>query len=75
MKTLPAKDVACACGNTLTLTRQRDWCLKCGQPVFYNPKDKKWHKINRVYIVVMFAAAVFIVAYLFFEMIVIPLVG
>ena len=73
--TLPAKDVACDCGNILTLNRKRDWCTKCGQPVFYNPKDKKWHKINKIYILAMFAAVICFVTYLFFEMIAIPLVG
>ena len=50
-------------------------CVKCGKYVFYNEQEARSHRTNTIYTYVMFLAAIGLVAYLFIEMIVNPLLG
>jgi hypothetical protein len=68
----PPKSVTCKCGNQLTVDRRRVWCTKCGQPVYYHEKDQRWHRINALYIYVIFVSVILLVAYFFIEMIAKP---
>ena len=72
---LPPKEVQCPCGQVTTLKLRKLRCIKCGKFVFYDEKEKRRHKNAQVYAVVMFAAAIGILTYLFIEMIVTPLLG
>ena len=68
----PPKEVTCKCGNPLTLDRRRVWCPKCGQPTYYHEKEQRWHKINSLYVYVIFVAVILMIAYFFIEMIAKP---
>ena len=72
---LPPKEVQCPCGHVTTLELRKLRCIKCGKFVFYDEKEKRRHKNAQVYAVVMLAAAIGILTYLFIEMIVTPLLG
>lgn len=70
---MPPKDVQCQCGNILTLEKPSDWCTKCVRKVFYDPKDARKHKINRIYVVTMALVTVFFLIYTFTELVLIPM--
>ena len=70
---LSPKEVTCACGHVSTIERNKLLCVKCGKYIFYDDREKKRHKMNTIYVVVMFAAALGFLTYIFLEMIVNPL--
>lgn len=70
---LSPKEVTCACGHVSTLELKKLLCIKCGKYVFYDDKEKKRHKINSAYVVILFASAIGFLTYIFVEMIVNPL--
>ena len=72
---LSPKEVVCDCGHSQMLDRSKLMCTKCGKYMFYDPRDKRKHKINKAYTVILIAAAMGFVAYIFIEMIVDPLLG
>lgn len=72
---LPTKDIECQCGHVTTLATTKLRCVKCGEFLFYDDKEKKRHSTNQIYFVVMLVSAIGIVTYLFVEMIVRPLFG
>jgi uncharacterized paraquat-inducible protein A len=37
---LAPKQVTCRCGHTFTSHRDRSWCDKCCEAVYYHEKDK-----------------------------------
>ena len=51
------------------------YCEKCGNPVFYDKKDAKRHKMNSIYAVSMLLAAFTFLTYLFLEMIATPILS
>ncbi len=69
----PPKEVTCRCGHTSTLTIPKLLCVKCGKYVFYNADEQRRHRVQSLYVLGMFAAAITLVTYLFVEMIVTPL--
>ena len=70
---LEPKQVTCKCGNTFETDRKKSWCRKCCRPVFYDVKDNKYHTINTIYVMVMICSALTFLAYLFVELIAVPL--
>ena len=72
---LPAKEVTCQCGNTMTLEVRNLRCIKCGKHLFYNAQEARRHRFNIFYVVALFALAAGFITYLFMEMIVKPLFG
>jgi hypothetical protein len=66
------KQKQCECGNTVTVDSWRMWCRKCGKPVYYESKDQKLHKINTIYLTLIFIGTVFFLVYVFVEMIAKP---
>lgn len=72
---LPPKDVRCRCGHVSSVSLRKMRCIKCGKFIFYNAEEERRHKTAQFYTVVMLAAAVGIITYLFVEMIVDPLLG
>ena len=75
MAKLPPKQVQCDCGQSYTISQRRLWCKKCMSPVFYDPKDKRRHKMNSYYFWGAVLAAFTFVTYLFMEMIVTPIMN
>jgi hypothetical protein len=71
---LPAKDVQCDCGNPMVIQMKRDWCRQCGQPVYYDAQAKRRDKLNRVYLTTMILLAFSFMAFLFVEMIAVPII-
>ncbi|MDM8525001.1 hypothetical protein QUF80_16645 [Desulfococcaceae bacterium HSG8] len=66
------KEIRCECGNTLTIERDSDWCLKCGSQIFYDQKARRAHKINNYYMYTVIILVMFFLAYVFVELIAIP---
>jgi len=64
---LSEKEVKCACGAILKLTLEKEWCNRCGSPVFYDPKKNRTHKINELYVYAAIGFAIFMVFYLSME--------
>ncbi len=67
------KQATCQCGNILTLDRYRTWCEKCGQPVYYDAKDQRRHKMNSLYIIGLIVSVFGFLTYIFVELIAKPL--
>ncbi|MEW5910456.1 MAG: hypothetical protein AB1659_11690 [Thermodesulfobacteriota bacterium] len=70
---LNPKEVICECGNSMTLSVRKLRCVKCGKYLFYDEPDKRRHRANTIYFLLMFALGVGFTAYFFIEMIVDPL--
>ena len=70
---LPKKMVACSCGYSQEIDRQKDWCDKCGRPVFYEARDKIKNRLNNIFIIAAIALVFGFIAFLFTEMIAIPM--
>ena len=67
------KEVQCQCGNLVVVDKKRIWCTKCGKPVYREEKQQRLHKINNTYMMGMIIVVICFVAFLFIEMIVIPI--
>lgn len=63
------------CGHRFTPETPVRWCPKCARRIFANEKERKSHRINTVYTYVMAAGALSVLAYLFFELIVVPIMS
>lgn len=72
---LPEKELTCACGYTFKAVKKRNWCDKCGKPVFYDKKDAIKNKANTVVVISAIAFVFMFLAYIFTEMIAGPLLG
>ena len=68
----PPKDVQCKCGNVLTIEKRSDWCTKCARKVFYHKKDRRWNKINNIYLGITVIGIMSFLAYVFIKLILIP---
>lgn len=68
--TLSIKQVTCSCGHSLEIQDRKEWCTKCGRPVFYNPRDGSQHRRNTIYVTLMLLAGIGMVVFFFMEMIV-----
>lgn len=74
MKLAP-KTVTCRCGHSFTAVRNRSWCEKCCEAVYYNEKDQNKHRLNSVYVVGIILAVVTFLTYVFVELIASPLLS
>ena len=72
---LVPKMVECKCGNAFEATRLKTWCQKCCRPVFYYEKDRRRHQINNIYMIGVIASVMMFIAYIFVEMIAVPLIS
>lgn len=73
--TLPTKQVTCRCGHSFTTSRDRSWCEKCCEAVYYHDKDKNKHRNNTYYVAGIILAVVFFLTYVFMELIATPLLS
>ena len=72
---LEPKQVTCRCGHTFTSQRDRSWCDKCCEAVYYHEKDKNRHRFNRIYVIGVLLAVVTFLTYVFVELIAAPLLS
>jgi predicted nucleic acid-binding Zn ribbon protein len=72
---LKPKQVVCRCGHSFTTNRDRSWCEKCCDAVYYHDKDKNKHRFNSMYVVGIIVAVVTFLAYVFVELIASPLLS
>ena len=71
----PEKEITCQCGHSMTIAMDKIRCIKCGKYVFYTEKDQHRHRVSSIYFVLILAAVIGFLTYLFIEMIVEPLFG
>jgi predicted nucleic acid-binding Zn ribbon protein len=72
---LAPKEVTCRCGNSFITDRERSWCEKCCDAVYYHKKDKNRYRNNSMYIVGIIIAVVTFLTYVFMELIASPLLS
>lgn len=72
---LPSKTVTCSCGQDIELKRNKDWCDRCGRPVFYDSKDKNGHRLNTYFITLMLLLGIGVITYFFIELVMVNLLG
>ena len=72
---LKPKTVTCDCGHTFTSTRDRSWCERCANAVYYHEKDKNKYKLNNIYITGVIVAVITFLTYVFMELIATPLLS
>ena len=72
---LTPKTVTCRCGHSFTTDRDRSWCEKCCEAVYYNKKDQNKHRLNSMYVVGIILAVVTFLTYVFMELIASPLLS
>lgn len=70
--TLTPKQVTCRCGHAFISDRDRSWCEKCCDAVYYHDKDKNRHRKNSMYVVGIILAVVTFLTYVFIELIATP---
>ena len=70
---LKPKQVACQCGHTFISDRDRSWCEKCANAVYYHKKDRNKFKLNNMYITGVIVAVITFLTYIFMELIAHPL--
>jgi len=72
---LAPKEVTCRCGHSFITDRERSWCEKCCDAVYYHEKEKNRHRNNSMYIVGIIIAVVTFLTYVFMELIASPLLS
>jgi hypothetical protein len=72
---LKPKAVTCQCGHTFTSSRDRSWCERCANAVYYHEKDKNKYKLSNMYITGVIVAVITFLTYVFMELIATPLLS
>jgi uncharacterized paraquat-inducible protein A len=72
---LKPKQVTCQCGHTFTSNRDRSWCERCANAVYYHEKDKNKAKLNNMYVTGVIVAVISFLTYVFMELIATPLLS
>jgi hypothetical protein len=72
---LKPKQVTCQCGHTFTSSRDRSWCERCANAVYYHAKDKNKAKLNNMYVTGVIVAVISFLTYVFMELIATPLLS
>ena len=72
--TPPLTEMICDhCGYRFTPETPVNWCPKCARRIFVSEKQRKSHRVNTYYFYGMIITAISVLAYLFFELIVVPI--
>jgi len=66
---LEAREVQCSCGHTMVLEKKKGYCDKCARPVFYHAKDRRSHKLNNLYVLVLAVTILTFLTYVFLYMV------
>ena len=61
------------CGHSFISDRDRSWCEKCANAVYYHKKDRNKFKLNNMYITGVIVAVITFLTYIFMELIAHPL--
>lgn len=72
---LKHKQVTCRCGHSFIIDRNRSWCEKCCEAVYYDAKDKNKYRLDSLYVVGIIVAVVTFLTYVFMELIASPLLS
>ncbi len=72
---LKPKTVVCECGHSFMSDRDRAWCEKCCNAVYYHEKDCNKYKRHNYYIISMILAVITFLTYIFLELIATPLLS
>ena len=72
---LKPKQVTCQCGHTFTSSRDRSWCERCANAVYYHAKDKNKARLNNMYVTGVIVAVISFLTYVFMELIATPLLS
>jgi len=67
--------LTCPCGHKFSSEKEKDYCSKCGGPVFLDPKKQRWHKMNTYYVYAITLCVVTFLTYIFIEMIAKPIMS
>ena len=70
---LPPKELTCNCGNRFVSQQNSNWCRSCGKQVFYNPKDARKNRFNRLYVTLLLVIFIGMTAYFFIEIVLTPI--
>ena len=70
---LKPKQVTCQCGHSFVSDRDRSWCERCANAVYYHKKDRNKFKLNNMYITGVIVAVITFLTYIFMELIAHPL--
>lgn len=70
----PPKELTCKCGNTFVSQQRSNWCRSCGKQLFYDEKDNRRSRFNRIYIILLMVMVIGLVAFFFIEMVITPMV-
>ena len=74
--TSPPTELTCDhCGYKFTPDAPVNWCPKCARRIFATAKQRKRHRINTLYLGAMAIGATALLAYLFFELIIVPILA
>ena len=58
------------------MSQQRsNWCRLCGKQLFYDSKDKNKGRTNQIFFMSVIVIVIGLIAYLFIEMIITPVVN
>ncbi len=66
---MDAKEITCKCGNVVVVDGERNWCRKCGDPVYADPKRQKRHRLNSLYLTVLFIGSITFLVYVYLELV------
>lgn len=72
---LPPKELTCECGNRFISRQRSNWCRACGKQLFYDLKDKNKGRTNQIFFMSVIVLVIGLIAYLFIEMILTPLLS
>lgn len=72
MTSLAPKTVTCRCGHSFTTDRNRSWCEKCCDAVYYHEKDKNKFRNQQIYVVGIILAVITFLTFVFIELIANP---
>jgi hypothetical protein len=62
-------------GSLITSSRDRSWCERCANAVYYHAKDKNKAKLNNMYVTGVIVAVISFLTYVFMELIATPLLS
>ena len=70
-----AKQLICSCGHSVMSDKAKEYCDKCGRPIFADPKEGRKHRLNHFFVLAMILSVFGFLSYIFIEMIATPLLG
>lgn len=69
---LAERETTCTCGHINRISNETDWCLKCGNKIYYHEKNQKIHKYSVLYTYILLFGVIGFLAFVFVELLLIP---